>query len=258
MISVLKDALRMLGLPQFVRRRVDLLKSYYKLPRGATVLVHIGKCGGRSVKQALEKATQNSDVFVVHGRAPIWRKDLKYIIVARDPLSRLVSAFHWRYKKVVKDGMQRKGHEAEYRVFEKYSDLDELAESLYGVDGTLNRSAQSDMHSVGHVRKGLSFYLKALLRKCRPDQIIAVLMQETLDEDIQRVFGSESAKREHFNPGNPGTSGLTEAAAASLRRWLSPDYEVLMKLYCWGKIEEATFVTAISDADRRMPADNRS
>lgn len=246
MITIFKDVLRTLGLLQFIRRRIDLVKSYYQVPRGSTVLVHIGKCGGRSVRQTVRRETQKGDVFTVHVRAPVWRRDLKYIIIARDPLSRLVSAFNWQYKVVVQDGTDRAAHKDEYRALVKYSGLSELAERLYRADGTLDKAVRRDMRSISHVRMDISFYLKPLLRRCDPDQISAVLMQETLDDDIYRVFGYKTDKRTNFNPDNLGKKELSDVAAANLKRWLSSDYEMLTKLFCWGKIKASTFALAIA------------
>ena len=51
------------------------------LPTGSTVLIHIGKCGGSTVRDGIENATRNFISHEVHIKKPVYRPDLKYIIV---------------------------------------------------------------------------------------------------------------------------------------------------------------------------------
>jgi hypothetical protein len=245
MINVTRKVLRSSGLYEYVRSIIDASKSYERFPRGSTVLVHIGKCGGRSLRDGIENAQQNSDVHVVHIRKPIYRKDLKYIIVARGPVSRLISAFRWRYRLVVSDGSQRDRFEGEYDVLVKYGHLNNLAEALYHKDGTPNRTVQQEIRRIHHIREDISFYLSELLSKCRPNQIVAVLMQENLDDDILRVFGYKNEIRSNRNPPTEEDKELSETGRANLIKFFRNDYEALTKLYCWGKIERKVFIEAI-------------
>lgn len=234
-----------MGCYESVRRKLNLMKSSDRLPNGSTVLIHIGKCGGRSLKDGIKNAKKNSDVHKVHITEPIYRKDLKYIIVARGPISRLISAFRWRYKLVVSDGSQRDRFEGEYDVLAKYRRLSNLAEALYHDDGSDNIVAQEEIRRVHHIREDISFYLRGLLSKCHPGQIEGVLMQENLDSDILRVFGYENEIQAHRNPGDQEESALSETALSNLMRFFREDYEALIKLYCWGKIQRNVLMAAI-------------
>ncbi|MEM8844627.1 MAG: hypothetical protein AAGB35_06235, partial [Pseudomonadota bacterium] len=110
---------------------IQALLSYSHLPIGSTVLIHIGKCGGKSVKNGTKNAEKNFVNHKVHLKKPVYRKDLKYIIIARGPIDRLNSAFKWRYKLVVTDGTQKDKYKGEYEILKKYKTLNNIAEALY-------------------------------------------------------------------------------------------------------------------------------
>lgn len=213
------------------------LKSYRKYPVGSTVLVHIGKCGGRTLKDGIEHAKQNADVRPIHVRKPPHRRDLKYIIVARNPISRAFSAFRWRYKLVVTRGSQRDRFPGEHDILVKYKTLNALAEALYEKDGSPNLEAHREFQSIHHLKENIAFYLRELLDECDPDQIISVLMQENLDEDIRRTFGYENQLRKHVNPAQRAESDLSAQGKANLVKYLAADFEALTRLFCWGKLD---------------------
>lgn len=229
------------GLDKYIQSNIDSLK----LPSGSTVLIHIGKCGGRSLGDGISNAVRNSDVHVVHIKKPIYRKDLKYIIVTRGPISRLNSAFRWRYKLVVSNGSQKNRFEGEYSVLVKYGNLNRLAEALYHTDGTANIIAQQEILKIHHIKENISFYLHELLSRCHPNQIVDVLMQENLNEDIFRVFGYKNQIRRNNNPASEENKALSEAALTNLRKFFIEDYMALIKLYCWKKIKRELILKAI-------------
>ena len=57
-------------------------------------IIHIGKCGGGSLKQELKK--KNKDFKACHCKKPIIEEKFKYIILIRDPINRFISAFNWK------------------------------------------------------------------------------------------------------------------------------------------------------------------
>jgi hypothetical protein len=241
MKNAVKKITRRFGLYDSITSSID----YLTLPAGATVLVHIGKCGGQSLRDGIKNAERNADLHVVHVRKPVYRKDLKYIIIARDPVSRLKSAFRWRYKLVVSDGSQSDAFKGEYDVLVKYGNLNRLAEALYHEDGTANTVAQQEIRKIHHIREDIAFYLHDLLGKCEPSQVVAVLMQENLDEDIFRVFGYRNQLHQHSNPASEKDDTLTEAGLNNLKKFFAQDYEALIRLYCWGKIERDVLMKVI-------------
>lgn len=230
-----------LGKYEHVRSRIDSSK----LPAGSTVLIHIGKCGGRTVRDGMKNAVQNFVAHEIHIEKPFYRKDLKYIIVARGPISRLISAFRWRYKLVVSDGNQRDRFEGEYDVLAMYKNLNNLAEALYHENGEANSIAQQDIRKIHHIREDISFYLRELLSECHPSQIVAVLMQENLDDDIFRVFGFRNDINRHRNPASEGDKSLSMTGLNNLMRFFEEGYKALIKLYCWGKIDREVIIKVL-------------
>ena len=57
-------------------------------------LVHVGKCGGSTVASELRAANFRFEHF--HMRRPMAAPGIRYLILARDPVARFVSAFNWR------------------------------------------------------------------------------------------------------------------------------------------------------------------
>jgi hypothetical protein len=66
-------------------------------------LIHIGKCGGFTVETVLKN--NNYDFDSVHIQKCTFDSNKKYVIVIRNPISRFISAFYWRYKLVIKSNL---------------------------------------------------------------------------------------------------------------------------------------------------------
>ena len=182
---------------------------------------------------------------MVHIEQPTYRRDLEYIIVARNPLQRVISAFNWRYKLVVVDRTQMDRFPDELDVLRRYGSIDALGEALYDDDGGPEIAALGDARRIHHIREDISFYLTHLLDHCDPSQIRAVLMQETLDADIKRVFGIRSEHRINENRAIRNDGSLSARACRNLMRFLHRDYEALARLYAWGKIEREIYHKAV-------------
>lgn len=210
-----------------------------------TSLVHIGKCGGGSLKAALRKAGIADEIRVFHVQQPVFRKNMRYIILARNPLKRTISAFNWRYKLVVVTKEQRHSDPGEFEALTQYGNINALGEALYDDNGMPRPEAIKSIRTIGHIRMDISFYLTDLLDRCRPDQIQAVLMQETLNQDIEKVFGINNEYQIHENSGMRGQP-LSSKARKNLMRYLHRDYEALARLYAWGKIDTDVFIKAVS------------
>ena len=201
--------------------------------------------GGESVKAALRDSGLAEEVLMVHIEQPMYRGDLEYIIVARNPLQRVISAFNWRYKLVVVDRTQMDRFPGELDVLRRYGSIDALGEALYDDDGRPEIAALGDARRIHHIREDISFYLTHLLDHCDPSQIRAVLMQESLDADIERVFGIRSGHRINENRATGNDGSLSPRARRNLMRFLHRDYEALARLYAWGKIAREVYLEAI-------------
>ena len=202
--------------------------------RPRRVLIHIGKCGGGAVKAALSEAGMASELRIVHIRRPAYGRRLRYVVLARNPLARAVSAFNWRYRLVVAEGVQANRFAGERGVLTRYGSVEALGEALYDADGTPRAGPIRHARMIHHLREDIGFYLTRLLGRCRPEQIEAVLMQETLSEDMERVFGIAGLRRIHDNRGM-SADDLSPRARANLMRFLHRDYEALARLYAWAR-----------------------
>ena len=199
------------------------------------VYVHIGKCGGESVWNAIQSSTLLKEKFNrvkrVHVERPPVLRSAKYLIVVRNPISRAISAFNWRYKLVVVDEAQRNRFAGEYDILAKYRTLNALAETLYK-DGVLDTSAAEEFRSIHHLRESISFYLTHLLNAIQPSQIYAVMATESLSKDVQVALGVAELEKVHENATSTDKSAkfLSAQGRANLRRFLSEDYLALEKL----------------------------
>jgi hypothetical protein len=202
-----------------------------------SVFIHIGKCGGLSARDCFERNGIRFDE-VVHIRKPAVVPGWTYHIVARNPVGRALSAFNWRYRLVVDQERQRDRFPGEYDILSKYGTLNSLAESLYDAAGAANPEACRDFRHIHHLGESIDFYLGGLLRDIDPMQIAGVMMQETLADDMFRLFGVRPEKR--LNSARacapPERLALSPRAASNLERVLAPDFRCLQILRSWGKI----------------------
>ncbi|NVK13356.1 MAG: hypothetical protein HWE35_04180 [Rhodobacteraceae bacterium] len=196
------------------------------------MLVHIGKCGGSTLRQELQN--RGKDIRIAHIRQPPLGPQFRYYITLRSPLRRALSAFNWRRKLVLEEASQPDRFPGEAQILAHYGSLDALARALYFEDGTDNALAQGNFRSIHHLGEGIAFYLEPLLAAVQPDQIAGVLMQETLDADLQRLFGIQSSLRLNDNSqAAAGRPGLSAQGEANLRRYLAPDYACIRTLGAW-------------------------
>lgn len=219
------------------------LKNYratrkYDDSENSLVYIHIGKCGGESLWEAIKSSTQLNTKFnrivKTHIAKPPILKKAKYLIVVRNPIKRSLSAFNWRYKLVVNDAdpIQRERFEGEYEILKKYKTLNALAERLYTADGSLDVGVANEFRTIHHLKEDISFYLTELLEQISPKQVYAVFFTETLDHDMTSFLGISSPKRVHENSSVTSNENkfLSEKALLNLRKFLVEDYAVLDKL----------------------------
>lgn len=232
-----------------VRRALRLRHDHIRpdIPDGAQILIHVGKSGGTSLRFALRENPLGAGITNIHIRRPPVRRTLDYYIVARGPISRAISAFNWRYKLVVTDGSQKDRVPGEYELLTKYETLNALALDLYDAQGAPNTGTISAFSQMHHIRENLAFYLLPLLDHIDPRQIKAVLMQENLDADIERVLGVAPKLREkqHGSSVDPARKHLDPRARDNLRRFFADDFSCLNRLYCWGLIAPDVYLKTL-------------
>ena len=127
--------------------------------------MHIGKCGGRTLWDALKSSTSTAgfaNLYHVHIDKPPVLKHAKYAIVIRNPIQRAISAFNWRHKLVVQEKKQIRRFKGEYDALVKYGNINKLAESLY-VGDELELQASRDFLTIHHLKEDVNFYLGTCL-----------------------------------------------------------------------------------------------
>lgn len=199
------------------------------------VYIHIGKCGGASLWDVINESKlvqeEFSQVHKVHTVKPPILENAKYLIVIRNPISRAISAFNWRYKLVVEDEVQRHRFKGEREILERYKTLNNLAESLY-TDNEVNGEVAKEFQKIHHLKENIQFYLSELLDTITEEQIFGVLSTETLGEDVFQQLGVTNMKRTHENAKfvDESKKYLSASAYDNLKKYLGEDYESLRKL----------------------------
>jgi len=205
--------------------------------------IHIGKCGGGSIRSVLSSSTllsvKYSSLSVTHVSRPVYKSNHDYLIIIRNPLLRAVSAFKWRYRLVVCEETQRNRFPNEYNILKRYKSFGQMAELLYD-NGKLNRLIASELLSIHHIRENISFYLSDLLQRSPASQIIGVICQETLSEDCERILGARIRERIHYNGGSD-MSELSYRARLNALHFFAKDYKCIFRLYMNGNLPEMAF-----------------
>ena len=220
-------------MPTIIKRYIK--SQGYKDTADELIYIHIGKCGGASLRRAIADSPivkgRFKKVHKVHIRKPPVLQNARYLIVIRNPIERAISAFNWRYKLVVEDQVQRNRFEGEWEVLKKYGTLNNLAEVLY-IDGVLDSKVSNEFKIIHHLKEDISFYLNETLDHIRTEQIFCVLSTETLNEDIYKNLEVREVARVHENAKNTDESKklLSDTACENLRKYLFDDYKCIEKL----------------------------
>jgi hypothetical protein len=134
---------------KYIQKIKQKLKNLVDEWSNEIVLVHIGKCGGSTVRSEFNK--KGLKYVEKHITQVKFQPNKKYIIVIRNPISRFVSAFNWRYKLVVKDKIQENRFEGEKNRLEKYMTVNNLAENIYSANGELILNFQNPDNYIHHI-----------------------------------------------------------------------------------------------------------
>ena len=207
-------------------------------------VIHIGKCGGKTVKNEVRDSSilkqRYDSIQFVHVKKPVYSPENDYLIVVRHPIERAISAFNWRYQLVVQKqrARQKDRFDGEADVLLKYGCLNDLAEALYDLDGSVRQEVHLEFEKIHHLHERISFYLDDLVDQLRPSQIYGVIKQFSLGADCERLLGSVNVKHTHNNRSSePADSPLyvfSDRGRQNLRRFLAKDYACLMQLHCLG------------------------
>lgn len=207
-------------------------------PNQHVQIIHIGKCGGSSIRTELEKSPVLSKVLFeyVHISKPKVDNSYLYYIIARDPLKRSISAFNWRYHIVVEKNEQVGKFDREEAVLRKYVYLNNLAESLYHADGTLNLQVHREFNKIHHLKQRISYYLCDLLDSIDTSQVLGVIMTESIADDMLDLFNVPVPALKRKRNIRIDDMQLTQLGRQNLVKYLWDDYACLLELYNAGMI----------------------
>ena len=192
------------------------------------IYVHIGKTGGSTITKCLNENYIN---YVNRHCCEIeYNQNKLYLISIRNPISRFISAFNWRYY-LLKTKIQKNDYEL--KIYEKYKNVNNLAEHLY-IDNKLNEELDKDINKVykshpSHLGMGINYYIGKLLQKCPKDKIVKVIMNETLNDELKSFFNIE-VKFKLKNNSSFGDKQLSNTGFINLKRYLEKDYKCIEKL----------------------------
>ena len=205
-------------------------------------IIHIGKCGGSTVRKAIENSDivnkKYSEVTLTHVNKVKYSENIDYLIIIRNPISRLLSAFNWRYYLIVETEIKKNKSANtlhEWEILKKYNSLENLARILYsdGQEGKLNEEVADDFNAIGHMSTNIAYYLLDPLKFLKTKQVFGVIKQESLKKDCKEILGVKITDHENKNRFRvpPSRLYLSNNSIKNLKRFVLNDYFVLRKLY---------------------------
>jgi hypothetical protein len=198
------------------------------------VIIHIGKCAGSVVCNTLKK--NNIEFTQIHVQKAKFKENKKYVILLRNPVSRFISAFNWRYKLVLIDKTQKKRFYKEKNALEKYNNANNLAENIENYD---DDEGEEYIH---HIYEDINYYLSDFLRECKSENILGVITQENLFDDFRKIFNIEIDEIVKSRKNKSGMSkDISDTGYKLLKKYLWRDYECIEKLYEMGCLSKKQY-----------------
>lgn len=223
---------------QFIFKMNDLsLKNLYiYIYMDNLVIIHIGKCGGSTVRTELKY--NNIKFGFRHVEKVKYEPNNKYVIIIRNPIKRFISAFNWRYylvtNKLRKKGWNNRNIETEEIFFNKYNNIKKFCNDLKD-----NPLILKDFDVINHMNIDIHFYLKEFIDKCPRKQIFGVICTETLKDDMKNIFDIDVIKHEKNN--SKFNKIITDKNYKILKTYLKNDYIIIDKMYKYGWISDKQY-----------------
>jgi hypothetical protein len=196
------------------------------------VIIHIGKCAGSVVCNTLKK--NNIEFNQIHVQKAKFKENKKYVILLRNPITRFISAFNWRYELVLIDKTQKNRFYKEKNVLKKYNNANNLAENIENYD-----VGEEYIH---HIYEDINYYLSDFLKECKSENILGVITQENLYDDFKRIFNIDIDENVESRKNKSGMSkDISDTGYKLLKNYLWRDYECIEKLYKMGCLTEKQY-----------------
>jgi len=202
------------------------------------VLIHIGKCGGNTVNPILKKKYK---IIHKHIKTVKYNPIRKYIILIRNPISRFISAFNWRFNNVCVNKTQELRFKGERDILNKYKTVNKLAEDIYRLNGTLKIDLSSKDNYIHHIYEDINFYIGDFLDKCNIENIYGVITTETIEADLKRLFNIEKEDIPHNLKNKKYDTTLSVLGYNNLKKYLDKDYKCIEKMYKMNIITEEQY-----------------
>ncbi len=231
-------------------RRLNYIRKFRRRHQGTPVpseiiyYLHIGKTGGTFFKSTVKDFDNlgQEPVLMIplghnlkHQHLP---KESRYIFATRDPMTRFVSGFLSRQRRVAESPSKRKW--GERRAFATFPTPNALAEGLSAQDVTARRAAEAAMRAIRHVNEPHSLWFPD--RDRLADDIangrVFRLRQEHLNADMRAILDAigfdvapeklEARPRAHVAPEVRAQGKNAKEENASL---LSPQAQENLRVY---------------------------
>lgn len=222
-----------------------------KLRNETLYFVHIGKCGGTSLRTAVRRSWQVRKRFrrlrVIHFSKPPISADAKYLFAVRNPVARSLSAFNYRKQKVLEGHPEK--YPGEREALFRYKSFSELAERL-AESGLRGDTARKDFRLIHHLGdESIDYYLRDLLPRIRANQIWGIVTVENFSADVKQILGIEAPHHKNYaSKKSQAELHLSELARKNLQSYLSADFDQLCTLFRMGEMSSET-VKLLMSAD---------
>lgn len=195
-------------------------------------LISIGKCGGNTTNSVLRSLGYRIRLY--HIEKPKYNPTKKYIILIRNPISRIISAFNWRYHIICTTKKQLDRFPGEKELLERYKTVNSFAEDIYNPDGSKKK------FYIHHIYEDINFYMGKFLDICKPEDIHGIIMTETIEDDLKRLFNFDKELPHRLKNKKYDTS-LSELGRSNLKKYLKKDYKCIEKLYKMNLLTQAQY-----------------
>jgi len=196
------------------------------------IYIHIGKCGGGTLRDALKSSEiikKNFNKLTdIHIKKPPIKKKSKYVILIRNPLDRSISAFNYQLK-LMNSGVEYYRFKKEHKILKKYKSLENIAKKLY-INDKLNLKVAKEFKTIHHLEYDIEYYLKKLIKFINKKQIFAIFVTDYLNEDIKNKLNIKNNKHTRKNIVAKNKKFLSNQSKINLKKFLTKEYEIIDKL----------------------------
>ena len=165
----------------------------------------------------------------------IFRKNVKYIILIRDPINRFISAFNWKmFRCLTEEGQNYQGmfkpkKKIEMEGYQYWENINKLAENLYDKNGNINDMALKLIKNSNHLHMDINFYLEDILPLCNKNNC-NIIRYEYYHDDINKVFNIRQITSNNHVYNKQYSKYISPKGINNLKIFLEKDYKCFYQL----------------------------